>query len=686
MSQSTDPSFISIVHPPVQSEASGALMSLSSAIKSSVEVFSESFIGKELMTIERAVFDISIEKSEPNFVVFADEDSEDYPLDKSLKRFHYHFPTAKYLLVTTKSKSQIESEITTDAYSQIHYFVSPENAVILTDFLIGGKTNADFLYLNNSLLNKKNKVSEIEISFETKGETGGFTDYRLNTPVAPKSLGAGESIPEILARSRKIGKFLLVIPPQGTVYGVDMKPPYPALGVLYLASMLEKAGHACEIIDMDADDVTMAGLYEFVDQNEFDGIGFHSVTPTYALAVEASKEIRKRKPHIKQMIGGIHATVNPKPVTLENVFDYVVVGEAECTIVELADAILEGGDAFKTVKGIAYLEGGDVVSTGRRSLLPEMDDLPYPAYHLLRTPMVYQPPDATVLPVASIMVSRGCPGQCTYCQTKNIFGRRTRFRSAENVIGEVRHLVKTYGIREIHLTDDVVTANRKFVMKFCELLAKEPYKLHLAIPNGVRADMVNEEMLSALKKVGLTALGFGIETGSDRVAKIVKKGITKAQVRKAISLVKKVGLDSWGFFIIGLPGDNKESVMDTISFAIELNPKFAKFLILKPYPGSEVFMQLNEKGLVDHFDYSEYGAYHPPVHHLDDLSQADILRLQKLAWRKFYFRPSKILEHLMGIRSLGRLTTTFHSAYFVLTRVLHVFQVKGTKPTANLKA
>jgi len=267
------------------------------------------------------------------------------------------------------------------------------------------------------------------------------------------------------------------------------------------------------------------------------------------------------------------------------------------------------------------------------------------------------------------MVSRGCPGACTYCQTKNIFGRRTRFRSPQNVIGEIRRLVYDYGVKEIHFLDDVITANRKFVREFCALLKQEPYKLHLEVANGLRADMVNEEILTALKEVGLCNVGFGIESGNDRVLKLVKKGITKDQVRKAIRIAKDIGLETWGFFILGLPGDTEDSIRDTVDFAIELDPKYAKFVFLKPFPGSEVFYQLEEKGLIDIQDYAQYGPYMPPVHHLDGLSHARMIKLQQQALRRFYLRPRKLIEHLRDLRSMGRIISFLRGGFFVFSQL-----------------
>ncbi|MFN8644269.1 MAG: radical SAM protein [Candidatus Binatia bacterium] len=204
-----------------------------------------------------------------------------------------------------------------------------------------------------------------------------------------------------------------------------------------------------------------------------------------------------------------------------------------------------------------------------------------------------------MFPAAPIMVSRGCPGQCTYCQTKNISPphplplARERARRDPPPGSRARRQGDPLPRRRHH------RQQVKFVRAFCDLLKREPYKLRLQVANGLRADMVNAEILTALRDVGLSNVGFGVESGNDRVLKIIKKGISKDSVRKAVQTAKDLGLETWAFFLFGLPGDTEESIRDTVDFAIELNPKYAKFAILKPFPGSEAYYQLDEKGLVD---------------------------------------------------------------------------------------
>lgn len=460
---------------------------------------------------------------------------------------------------------------------------------------------------------------------------------------------------------------LLVVPSQYAVYGIKIKPAYPPIGMLMIGSVLEQAGHAVSLIDMDADGATLDDISTAIANKSVDVLGLTAVTPTFPSCVSIATAMKARFPHLVTVLGGIHVTVATQEAATHACFDYLIVGEGERTIVELLGAIA----ARRTVAGISgitYRENGHVRTTSSRALEENLDALPFQAMHLLHNIKNYAPADATHLPALPVMVSRGCPAKCTYCQTKQIFGQQLRYRSPEHVIREIRGLVSRYNLKELHFLDDVLTANRPFIRELCKRLADEPYKLHLEVANGLRADMVNEEILGLLKSVGLKNVGFGVESGNERVLKIIKKHLTKDQIRRAFATAKNLGFKTWGFFIVGLPGDDLASVMDTINFAIELNPTYAKFLILKPFPGSEVFHYLEDRGLIFNKDLSQYGTYTPPVHRLETLSADDIFRLQKLAYRRFYFRPAKVVEQLRLMTSLGRAVSVARGARFIWTR------------------
>jgi anaerobic magnesium-protoporphyrin IX monomethyl ester cyclase len=324
------------------------------------------------------------------------------------------------------------------------------------------------------------------------------------------------------------------------------------------------------------------------------------------------------------------------------------------------------------VDGLYYKKKGVVHKTPQRELEKDLDSIPFPAFHLINDLSKYSPPDAQDKPVVPIMTSRGCPGKCTYCQTKQIFGTKFRARSVKNIVDEIDMLVNKFGIRELHFMDDNLSTNRKRILDLCVELKKRNYPIRYEISNGIRADMVNDEILTALRSIGLVNIGFGVESGNEEILRIAKKGISKDQVRKSMKIAKKIGFETWAFFIIGLYKETGRTIQDTIDFAIELDPDFAKFLILKPYPGSEIFQQLSDEGLIDSCDYRKYGVYTEPVHHLHDLTSAEILNWQKKAFRKFYFRPGKILQHIIRISSWTRLKIAFKGFIFILSRIVRI--------------
>jgi len=461
-------------------------------------------------------------------------------------------------------------------------------------------------------------------------------------------------------------KILLVHPSQHTAYGDSLiKPSHPPLGLLYIASCLQKYGHKINVIDYDNDNITDDKFKSFLRKNRPDAVGFTATTSSINHAVKLAGYV-KQIGDIPVMIGGIHATIAPEKVIKEKCFDFVIFGEAEQTAVELVRELCNKNKDFSNVKGIVYRKKGKAVFNEARPVIKDLDTLPFPAIGLLKNK--YLPPDALKTPAISIFTSRGCPGRCTYCCTKNIFGLKLRFRSVKNMIQEIESLLGK-GIREIHIMDDNFTVHKKRVLDFRDMLKKKGIETSFVFGNGLRADMIDEDILQALKDMDVLSVGFGVESGNQEILDRIKKDIKLETVEKAYKLSKKFGFQTWGFFMIGLPGETKETVRDTIDFAKKVDPDFAKFLILKPYPGSEVFEELNEKGLIFDFDYENYGVYTKPVHNLPNLSSEEIGKLHKQAFREFYLRPGKIMQHLIRLKSFTQLKLDLRSGLFVLKKI-----------------
>ena len=464
-------------------------------------------------------------------------------------------------------------------------------------------------------------------------------------------------------------RVLLIVPSQASVYGVKIRPAYPPLGALYVCAMLEKHHHDVEFIDMDIEGMNNEDLLNHIEHTNPQVVGLSCVTPVVQDGFKIAHGVKNRFRDIFTVMGGAHATIDPDNCIAKSSIDAVCIGEGENTIRELVDTLEKNGNMNK-VNGIYYKKNGKICKNPPRELEKDLDNLPFPAFHLVKHAEKYFPPDAHSLPAFPIIASRGCPGRCTYCCTKQSLGRSFRMRSSQNILDEIDGLVNRFGAKEVHVLDDNLSTNKKWILGLCSDLKKRNFPLRYEISNGIRADWVDEEILRAFREIGIANVGFGVESGSEEILKGIKKGITKDQVRNSMKLAKKLGFETWGFFVIGFYKETPKTIQETLDFAIELDPTFAKFFILKPYPGSEVFEQLNREGLIDSFDYSKYGLYTNPVHHLHDLSAAEILRWQKRANRKFYFRPRKIFRLIIRIRSWTQLKLSINGGWLILARIL----------------
>jgi len=460
-------------------------------------------------------------------------------------------------------------------------------------------------------------------------------------------------------------KILLVNPSQSRVYGKMASPDYPPMGLAYIGAVLEKNGHSVRIIDIDADKISVNEFIRIIKCG-FEIVGFTATTPTFNEAEKLSKLVKENTKAVT-ILGGIHATIDPASCLKSGSIDFLIRGEGELTVVELVNEI-NGKKNFSNIRGISFNHKNKIVHNENRELIKELDEIPFPARHLFNQ-QKYSYPDSLRSPVMPIITSRGCPHACTYCCTKLIFSRRVRFRNAKNIVDEIEELIKNYKVKEVHIWDDNFTLYKKRVLDILKEIKKRNIKLKFAFPNGLRADQVDEDILRWLKQMGVYSLAFGVESGNQIILNNVKKGETLESIEKAYELSRKFGFETWGFFMIGLPGETEETVNNTIEFAKKLNPDVAKFHILKPFPGTEIFEELKEKGLITIFDYSKYGIHTRPVHRLPNMNEDDMMALAKKAYKEFYLRPSKIINHILRIKSIERLKLNFKTGVSILKAV-----------------
>ncbi len=266
-------------------------------------------------------------------------------------------------------------------------------------------------------------------------------------------------------------------------------------------------------------------------------------------------------------------------------------------------------------------------------------------------------------PIAPIITTRGCPFNCTFCAGKLNTGSILRKRSVDRIIEEIKYLHDTRHIREFHIVDDNFTLDKEFAKKVLKEIIKLNLKISFSVPNGIRLDTLDKEILLLMKNAGFYLISIGVESGSDRVLKMMGKHLSIKQIKDKISLIKSVGLDAAGFFILGYPGEKEKEIKKTINFSLNLGLLRANYFLFLPLPGTTVFQQLQKGGGIGEIEYNKL-SFTAPIF-TDNLSKKRLKTLQRQAFLRFYFlRPKILLKNLLKIKKPAQVK-------FLLRRAIH---------------
>lgn len=420
--------------------------------------------------------------------------------------------------------------------------------------------------------------------------------------------------------------------------GSNSAPPF---GILYIAAVLQKAGYTMQVLDPEEDN---ENFINDVVKFRPDIIGISFLTAEYLRARHISSALKKRLPESFIVAGGVHVSSLPEESLKRFDIDAVVIGEGEYTMLELCKKI-ENRESLLGVLGIFYKSDNKIFKNKPRPPIENLDSLPFLARELIDFEWYLIPPGfirgKCLKRATTIMASRGCPNLCTFCSAHTVFGYRIRMRSVKNVVGEIEYLIKRYGVDGLRFTDDTLTINHRWISEFCrELRIRE-----IELPWGcnARVNTVNEKMLTEMKGAGCVQLDFGVESGSERILKILKKDITPAQVVKAFSLAQKIGLRRMANFMIGNPTETVEDIQKTYELAKRIKPNFASVWITTPHPGSALYEEAVKEGWVKKTDFSSKWVHNvidlSPVMNAG-LSNKEIIyyraKLQNLFWRQNY--------------------------------------------------
>lgn len=463
-------------------------------------------------------------------------------------------------------------------------------------------------------------------------------------------------------------KILLISPPypKDKIFRKSMKnlgAVLPPLGIAYIAAMLEKDGHRVKIIDGPAWATVFGYTFEDLtkDVTEFypDVIGVSASTSQIDHAKKAIAIAKNVNKNCKVILGGTLISADPKKLFDFEHVDFGVYGEADLTFKEIVKA-LEEGKKVEGMEGVIWKEGKNVSFLKPKTII-DLDQIPMPARHLLKMD-IYRPSPANYrrLPATTIITSRGCPYQCIFC-SRPTEGTAFRTHSAERVVEEISHLVKTYGIQDIQIFDDTFSLIPSRVENICELLINN--HIHLLWNCMTRVDKINPHLLSLMKKAGCYEIGFGIESGSDRILQFIKKSTTTDLIRKGVRMTKEAGIDVRGFFVIGFPTETREEILQTIAFAKELDVDVAQFMISTPFPGTEMWDIAKKMGTISD-DWNNFTLYAPDKmpYSSNTISEKELLTLYRRAYRSFYLRPSLIFKQIFKLRSLDDIERCWQAA------------------------
>jgi radical SAM superfamily enzyme YgiQ (UPF0313 family) len=433
---------------------------------------------------------------------------------------------------------------------------------------------------------------------------------------------------------RRTTRVLLVNPPYQRLRG--MSSPELPLGLLYIAAVLRKNGIEAKVLNLEeaskGEDLKSGYLNafksyynyvqnrdneahpawqeyrEFMDVYQPDIIGFSVMTPSYALALSMARFTKKLSDAFI-VFGGPHPTLCPEDAAKDTAVDAVIVGEGETAFLQLAKLFEHGPKDFLHNVPSAVFRGNDgIVSTALQPLIENLDALPYPDYESL-----VRPAPSELQNRYSVIVSRGCPYRCAFCVDHLIWRKRTRFRTHEHVTDEIKYLYGKYDLGNLFFQQD------SFLNKpeLARAVSADLVRARIRIPwwCAARVDQIHQELLRTLKESGLAAVILGIESGSQRILDIMNKKISIPQIERSVALLKENGIKAYAFFMIGVPDETEDDILQTMSLMKRLPLDFMSLSVFTPLPQSVLFYRCVELGLIDQkpdwdkFDYQSPENY-----------------------------------------------------------------------------
>jgi anaerobic magnesium-protoporphyrin IX monomethyl ester cyclase len=368
-------------------------------------------------------------------------------------------------------------------------------------------------------------------------------------------------------------------------------------------------------------------------------VGITCGSATYRRCIETARAIKEALPTCRVVVGGWHASYVPDSLLESPEIDYVVMGEGEKAVTELATCIVNGNEpAAITIPGVACRRAGANIKNPPK-FIEKMDEIPYPARHLLPLELYDRTIEYLNVKPADVMsISRGCVFHCGFCETRKLWGNICRGFSPQRVIGEIQDLQSKYGTKGIYFINDNFTLRKKETLELCDLMVKN--KLDLEWVCDTRVDLVNQELLEAMSRAGCKTIWFGVESGSQKILQRIGRDTTLAQIENAFKLCRKNNIKTACSFMLGVPGETLKDMEASLKFAKKLNPDWCIFNVFIANPDSKMYQEVLDSKKYDQLDDFLLSVK------TDEFDYNSLMAVQRRFFKEFHMTPKQIMKRV----------------------------------------
>jgi len=413
----------------------------------------------------------------------------------------------------------------------------------------------------------------------------------------------------------------------------------PPIGLMYVAAALEKAGFQVQMLDNYLMKKPIEEVKQLVTKTNPAIVGITCGSATYRRCIETARAIKEALPTCRIVVGGWHASYVPDSLLESPEIDYVVMGEGEKAVTELATCIVNGNEpAAITIPGVACRRAGANIKNPPK-FIEKMDEIPYPARHLLPLELYDRTIEYLNVKPADVMsISRGCVFHCGFCETRKLWGNICRGFSPQRVIGEIQDLQSKYGTKGIYFINDNFTLRKKETLELCDLMVKN--KLDLEWVCDTRVDLVNQELLEAMSRAGCKTIWFGVESGSQKILQRIGRDTTLAQIENAFKLCSKNNIKTACSFMLGVPGETLKDMEASLKFAEKLNPDWCIFNVFIANPDSKMYQEVLDSKKYDQLDDFLLSVK------TDEFDYNSLMAVQRRFFKEFHMTPKQIMKRV----------------------------------------